>query len=1335
MTNPWKFRIISINVNGLKSNMWTKLRQLHRARYDIIMMQETKLLGDDDNDNLIYRWGQVSDGEAFTSPAAASQAGGVAILLSASACERLTDRDQVPISSDKHRHIMISARLNEKQVYIHSIYAPVNRTNRPEFFNNLTIPATTGSHLIGGDFNCVVDAQLDTIGDANIATSGTTELMGWIAALDATDAWRTRNSDRQEFTSPSGNSRIDMIFVTGCFADNYTAKHAPRTIGSDHMCPEATTSSAMISDKGGHWQMPIWIAHKAARRIKPVLEDLTTSTDQTDYPTIFKRTMMTVTGLCQATHKTTLQQRKEKIDIAKLRWIRAHMKAVQSPCDVHIADAVETRRLWLKEVEERERTRRAREFDKHFREAERCTAFFLRRPSAKSATNIPGVKLSDNTITHDQHIIQQEHRRFWSTLYSTTSGGSESAPTTANINALLGTDLPKLTTAAAQTLEAPITTEDIEQQIARLPKNKAAGADGLRAELFKCSPTLWAKALLPIFEKFLHNKRELPKSFRESIIILLFKKGCPLNPRNYRPIALLNVMAKILSGILNNRLRKVLESIIPPEQTGFVPNRSISENVILLQDAVYYAKRHHPSSIIVSLDFEKAYDRVQRPVMIKIMEKMGFGPRWMTTIATMYKSRDARLSINGDLTHPFPIDRGVLQGDPLSPALFIIQCSPLYAALQQQRHRHGIPLPHGKFAPVATFYADDTNLIAKSPDSAIQLYNIAEWFCANSGAKLHPDKCVAIATGQAPPTLQNGIKVLDHEQYTTILGVPMGSSITRHQQTGKVIHKMLATCAKWLHIGRSIEGKVTIVRAMIVSTIWYILGALPTSRTEAEKLQRVVNNYINGAAQSDIGEPAARGNMSNKWFYIQQHLGGWGLEPIAQTLRVRKLSLMRKFMSEVGRETAKPWHAFIIPMIEEHVGGWGKDWKTLMFWNADRTQSAEGNGRWKALSPWWRDAWNEWLKLRLMPRKNSITRDQLAGWPIWNNHVLSSNHGINGALHRAFSNTDTRAHMKAIREQGFVTFRDFMYPNGGFMCRQDLYNSITVSLSVHESDHVVPQWACGVLLRTISALWNNATRKWLLTTHSTAQVPSTNWWTDGTPPVQFTKASNKLIRKHLRRTEPQTTQPKLIKVGHRHVTIDWRREASALKQLAPSRRDLMLRLVRNGLPVGSKRVHWPSATQTKCMLCSTDAVEHADHLFWSCEFAREVWGNLAAPWRNHRQSAVTWKEILCGYEIRLDHARNTTIEQLWSIIRACTIRVIWLERNRRYFYPSLQTRTAAYRRNLGMDDMKAHIASWWRRCRDDEKTSLVDTLNYLAAVQSEYNTLQVNASSHINNTV
>ena len=221
----------------------------------------------------------------------------------------------------------------------------------------------------------------------------------------------------------------------------------------------------------------------------------------------------------------------------------------------------------------------------------------------------------------------------------------------------------------------------------------------------------------------------------------------------------------------------------------------------------------------------------------------------------MYKNRSAKLSINGELTSHFPIERGVLQGDPLSPSLFIIQCSSLYAKLSEARNQHGIPLPNDTPAPVATFYADDTTIIAKSPSSAVHLYNIANWFCTHSGAKLHPDKCIAIPTGPAPQHLENGIKILGYGEYTTILGVTMGKEVTREQQVEKVITKMMDKCKNWSHIGRTIEGKVTIARSILSSTLWYIMAAIPPTsmkQTRSSPLSTTTSikkNRQAGAAQ------------------------------------------------------------------------------------------------------------------------------------------------------------------------------------------------------------------------------------------------------------------------------------------------------------------------------------------------------------------------------------------------------------------------------------------------------------------------------------------------------
>ena len=197
-------------------------------------------------------------------------------------------------------------------------------------------------------------------------------------------------------------------------------------------------------------------------------------------------------------------------------------------------------------------------------------------------------------------------------------------------------------------------------------------------------------------------------------------------------------------------------------------------------------------------------------------------------------------------------------------------------------------------------------------------------------------------------------------------------------------------------------------------------------------------------------------------------------------------------------------------------------------------------------------------------------------------------------------------------------------------------------------------------------------------------------------------------------TEAPQPSLRLIKLNNTPLSVCWKRERIMLKPLAPSRRDLALRLLRNALPLGVKRVHWNLNCQTSCMLCTTGALESAEHLLWECGFAKDTWSDLALPWSNHRGAPITWSEVLRGFEVRLNNAHNTVIEQLWSIIRTCIIRVIWLERNRRYFYANLPNRTPTYRRNQGLDDIRAHTESWLRRANDQEKVRLNDALHCLA---------------------
>ena len=848
----------------------------------------------------------------------------------------------------------------------------------------------------------------------------------------------------------------------------------------------------------------------------------------------------------------------------------------------------------------------------------------------------------------------------------------------------------------------------------------------MRAELLQETPTLWAMVLHPIFEGCLHSTTPLPKLFSDSIIVLLHKKGCTLQPCNYRPIALLNVIAKLLTKIHNDRLRNVIASIIPPEQTWFIPDRSITENIILLQDAIFYAKRHNPSAINLSLDFEKAYDRIQWNVMTAVLKKMNFGPRWMTLISALYRLRDARLSINGDLSNRFTIQRGVLQGDPLSPAFLILTCSPLSAMLSRNQRRHGIPLPDGKYAPVACFYADDTNILARSPESAVFLYNTASLFCRLSGAKLHPHKCVAIPTGTAPPTLSNGVRVLRPDQHTSLLGIPMGMNITRCQQTEKVIMHMIRKCHGWGHVGRTIEGRVTITRSIILSTLWYILSALSIDGAETKKIQTAIIKYVKGNVEVEWNGPTKTGNMASAWITYPKNKGGWGLETVIRTLKTRKLALIKRFLEDKAKGLEKPWHTFAPAMLGEHVNGWCKNWQGIFFWRGNHKHGGFGLGNWAAVSPWWRDAWQIWLDLKCTPSPNSLSRQQLLKWPVWNNRIMTTKHGLKSTLHGAFTNSETRTHMTVIRRQGFLNFEDFIQDNGALLSIDDLYNKLLICLSVNQEEHIIPRSACATLMRLLSALWSNTVKKWERT--SSHQTPQRNiaWWPQKGGNTSFTSSSNRGLSNMLIALEAPLKPLKLIKLHQQPITVCWKRESALLRNLAPSRRDLMRRLIRNALPLGFKRTHWDTAAQTQCMLCDSDVVESAKHLFWECTFARSTWGNLTSPWRNHHLAAVNWKEALTGYEVRLNQSCNKIVEQLWTIVRSCTIRTIWFERNRRYFYPNLPTRSATFRHNQSKDDIKVHVESWLRRAKNQEKETLTVAVLNLMTEGGAYDMIDTN---------
>ncbi len=172
--------------------------------------------------------------------------------------------------------------------------------------------------------------------------------------------------------------------------------------------------------------------------------------------------------------------------------------------------------------------------------------------------------------------------------------------------------------------------------------------------------------------------KELPKTLEGAYISLILKNGkSPDMCSSYRPIALLNVDRKLLSKILAMRLENILPKIIGTDQTGFIRGRNSSDNIRRLLNMIYTLKVKSIDGLVLPLDAEKAFDRIEWSYLFFVLDKFGLGENFVQWIRVLYTDPCSALLTNGFRSNYFPMHRGTRQGCPLWPLLFVMAIEPL----------------------------------------------------------------------------------------------------------------------------------------------------------------------------------------------------------------------------------------------------------------------------------------------------------------------------------------------------------------------------------------------------------------------------------------------------------------------------------------------------------------------------------------------------------------------------------------------------------------------------------------------------------------------------------
>jgi hypothetical protein len=185
------------------------------------------------------------------------------------------------------------------------------------------------------------------------------------------------------------------------------------------------------------------------------------------------------------------------------------------------------------------------------------------------------------------------------------------------------------------------------------------------------------------------NGGDMPELVNNTVLALIPKVKNPHELTNFRPIALCNVLYKICSKTIANRLRQIIDDVISEEQSAFIPMRLIADNTLIAYESIHYlkSKKGKSGACAVKLDMAKAYDQVEWSYLRCIMLKLGFSDYWVELIMRCVEFVNFSIITIGFLSKVFSPSRGIRQGDPLSPYLFLLCAKGLSSLLNHSGPR------------------------------------------------------------------------------------------------------------------------------------------------------------------------------------------------------------------------------------------------------------------------------------------------------------------------------------------------------------------------------------------------------------------------------------------------------------------------------------------------------------------------------------------------------------------------------------------------------------------------------------------------------------------------
>ncbi|GJZ73488.1 RNA-directed DNA polymerase, eukaryota, reverse transcriptase zinc-binding domain protein [Tanacetum coccineum] len=397
---------------------------------------------------------------------------------------------------------------------------------------------------------------------------------------------------------------------------------------------------------------------------------------------------------------------------------------------------------------------------------------------------------------------------------------------------------------------------------------------------------------------FIHG--EIPPGCNSSFIALIPKVPDANLVKDFRPISLIGSIYKIIAKILSNRLVNVLGDIVNEVQSAFIAERQMLDGPFILNEILQWCTKKKKKTLIFKVDFEKAFDSIRWDFLDDVLKEFGFRCKWRNWIQSCLTSSKGSILVNGCPTNEFQFYKGLKQGDPLSPFLFILVMESLHLSFQRIVNAgmfKGIVLDQS-LCLSHMFYADDAIFLGEWSDGNIStLIHVLKCFFHASGLKINLNKSKIMGINvESAQVIQAAAKlgclVLKCPFY--YLGTRVGGSMTRVQAWQEIVEKVKSRLSKWKSKTLSIGGRLTLLKSVLGSIPVFHMSIFKVPSKVLHILESIRSHFFNGH------DPGSKKASWVKWNNVltDKKRGGLGVSSLFALNRGLMIKWVWKFLSQ-----------------------------------------------------------------------------------------------------------------------------------------------------------------------------------------------------------------------------------------------------------------------------------------------------------------------------------------------------------------------------------------------------------------------------------------------------